>query len=232
MPLRCPKCRADLPGSKSGNAKLSCIKCGAALRVEWQAGIFFPLVIAWQATETGLLWGVDDVRLRITGMLAVAVVFIPIIQSSCQVVSPAQEPGAADASPVAFFILQSNGDIGMYSSISEAESSMESPDIEAGEYVRAFDENGNVYSIGTLGTQRIGLSRRVLDIMPGILKPTGEEAKAELRELLRSRLPESNGVNASLESLVAAAGAYLAESSKRKWFGKNFFLPPPRASSK
>jgi hypothetical protein len=52
---------------------------------------------------------------------------------------------------------------------SEAEGAMESPDIESGEYLRAFDELGHVFSIGTLGTEG---DRFVIYPMPGILKST------------------------------------------------------------
>lgn len=95
----------------------------------------------------------------------------------------------SQAEPKVIFVLERNGDLSAYSSVTEAEQAMESPDIESGEYVRAFDENGNVFSIGTVGTVRLDVG---IIPKPGILTPTNENAAAELYDLLWIRLQEKS----------------------------------------
>jgi len=65
------------------------------------------------------------------------------------------------------FVLEKNGDLNIYSSILKQRELWNL--IESGEYLRAFDELGHVFSIGTLGTEG---DRFVIYPMPGILKST------------------------------------------------------------
>ena len=101
------------------------------------------------------------------------------------------------------FIISKNGDVDLYKSVDEAERSMESPDIESGEYKGAFDELGNVFDIGTAGTRK-----KLFGLIPsaGILKPTGKNAASELHEILsRKYMNKLAGESPTLQELVKIA---------------------------
>jgi hypothetical protein len=99
--------------------------------------------------------------------------------------------------------VERNGDIRIYDSTEEAGSALESPDIESGEYVAAYDEMGNVFSIESAsGGHASGL---VLDIKPGLLKPTGKNAAEDLRmALVRRFMPQGRATTNSLRDLISA----------------------------
>lgn len=122
------------------------------------------------------------------------------------------------------FLVERNGDISLYNTAAEAESSMESPDIEMGEYSKAFDQDGNVLSItteGTIHTDRVSLIPRA-----GILTLTGENASSELYALLRQWWPSERADNPTLQELVTYAIETLAEANRGRWFTTHT-LPVP-----
>jgi hypothetical protein len=92
-----------------------------------------------------------------------------------------------------FFLVCADGDILVFRSLDEAESYMESPDVEAGEYVAGFDRTGTRLTIAVVEPTKHG---RVLGIIPTlqltrVLLREGSEPGAaadELRSLLASRL--------------------------------------------
>lgn len=97
------------------------------------------------------------------------------------------------------FVLQRNGDLSVHLTIDEAASSMEAPDIENGEYVRCFDDQGNLFSISGPSSQKAW--------GPGVLTPTAEKADRELHKLLLDRLSGDIHEGASLQELVEVAVA-------------------------
>jgi hypothetical protein len=92
-----------------------------------------------------------------------------------------------------FFLVCADGDILVFHSLNEAESYMESPDVEAGEYVAGFDGIGTKLTIAVAEPTK---HFRVLGIIPmlqltRVLLREGSEPGAaadELRSLLASRL--------------------------------------------
>ncbi|TAL29443.1 MAG: hypothetical protein EPN97_13375 [Alphaproteobacteria bacterium] len=103
------------------------------------------------------------------------------------------------------FVLQKNGDIGVYQSPEEAGGDLESPDILDGEYIRAFDEEGNVYSIEVPPGTRREDERGGIEVKPGILRPTGEMARSDFFAALKRRFDIEPGGNPSLETLISRA---------------------------
>ena len=123
------------------------------------------------------------------------------------------------------FLLEKNGDLSIYETVEEAESSMESPDIEAGEYARAFDADGNIYAISTEGT--IHESRWTLIPAPGILTLTNKNAALELHSLLKPWWPSAHPDNPTLQDLVACAIETLTEYNSHRKFPQSM-LPSPQ----
>jgi hypothetical protein len=119
---------------------------------------------------------------------------------------------------MSIFILEKNGDCSVYKSISEAQSAIESPDINSGEYIKAFDDAGNVYSIELRGDS--ALESEVVSPRAGILKLTNSSAAEELFNILWSRLhPSRPREDTNLRFLVDAA---LTHSEVHK----SRYLPP------
>lgn len=104
------------------------------------------------------------------------------------------------------FLVLKNSDIYAFRSIRDAEQWMESPDILEGEYIGAFDEQGNVFSIETLANRPSKTVYGSVTIYPGILKATGVKDASRLYEALHLRFAGgSTGGKESLEELVSRA---------------------------
>lgn len=91
-------------------------------------------------------------------------------------------------------VVCANGDINAYGSVDDAESDLESPDVESGEYVAAFDARGTRLAITvptpTRVTRFLGITS--YELTPVILVPDSDEGngEAELRKLLVAQFPE------------------------------------------
>lgn len=107
------------------------------------------------------------------------------------------------------FILERNGDLSAYATAGEACASMESVDVEDGEY-RAFDAEGRVLRIEPEAPTRRGrwsLTLSPLSLVPGEEQPSGQE---QLRAALMRALPDP----------PATALAALVEHARRTLVGK------------
>jgi hypothetical protein len=106
------------------------------------------------------------------------------------------------------FIACSDGDILAFASVAEAESALESPDVESGEFTGAFDADGTRLGIEVLEptkTRRI-LGFTILTLSPVKIRPiSAPKADANsLRRLLAARLGEESATS-DLNDLVERA---------------------------
>ena len=102
------------------------------------------------------------------------------------------------------FLVERNGDVSIHASPEAAGGSIESPEIVDGEYLRAYDEMGNVFSISVPP----GSEKDPMNISLGILTPTSEKDPAGLYEVLRRRFAdEHSGAPLSLDELILQAMA-------------------------
>jgi hypothetical protein len=92
------------------------------------------------------------------------------------------------------FVVCANGDILAFDSVDAAQRALESPDVESGEYVGAFDAAGTQLRIHleepTRRTRFLGVAS--LQLTPVTIEPFGEPGAGshELRRLLVERLGE------------------------------------------
>jgi hypothetical protein len=106
------------------------------------------------------------------------------------------------------FIFCRDGTLLVFASIEEAEASLESPDVESGEYDSGFDANGTRLAIEvtepTRQTRFLGVTSLTLTpVKPRAISDHGA-ASGELRKLLASRLQDSSSDLATLVQRVAA----------------------------
>lgn len=103
------------------------------------------------------------------------------------------------------FVLCSDGELLVFPSLTIAESALESPDVESGEYADAFDSSGMrlllTVPVPTRRGRLLGLT--TLELTPVVIRPSDVDASARLRELLCERLEDTEA--AALETLTARA---------------------------
>jgi hypothetical protein len=97
------------------------------------------------------------------------------------------------------FIVCRNGDLGTFTSVSDAEAAVESPDVESGEYVGAFDATGTRLAIEVTKPARSGSRLLVLGVSTPTLTPVRIRAASEpnagadeLKSLLVSKLADAS----------------------------------------
>jgi hypothetical protein len=109
------------------------------------------------------------------------------------------------------FIVCSNGDICAFRSPRAAESALESPDVESGEYTSGFDSIGTRLTIGVTEPTRTRrfLGMTTLRLTPVTIEPTGEPGAGaeQLRALLASELGDASADLASLVERAARTAA-------------------------
>jgi hypothetical protein len=111
------------------------------------------------------------------------------------------------------FLFERNGDVSVHATVPDAENYMESPDILNGEYLEAFDEQGNIFSVSApAGGGGSGLS---VSIAPGILRPSGEKSPARLYAALQKHFGNDMQASPSLEELIARAIKFSDEECGR-----------------
>jgi hypothetical protein len=124
------------------------------------------------------------------------------------------------------FILCRNGDVGTFTSVSDAEDAVESPDVESGEYVGGFDATGTRLAIEVTNPDRRGsrLLFSMRSLMPVRIRPVSEPNAGadELKSLLASKLADASpdrGLPVLVQRALAAAeqGRAVAVKRFRKW---------------
>ncbi len=103
------------------------------------------------------------------------------------------------------FVFSQNGDMDWHASVEDAESSVESPDVESGEYVAAFDSCGLrlAFEVSEPTKRRRIWFLTVVTPTPVLLKPleTVPSGRHDLERRLREKLHIRDEV--SLEDMIA-----------------------------
>ncbi len=102
-----------------------------------------------------------------------------------------------------YFVLCRNDDLLIFRTKDAAETYMESPDIEQGEYVAAFDGSGEKYAIESPRSREgrfFGL--RTVEPHHGVLNPIGVSDPDQLKHLILKFLKQSIESDKSLADLT------------------------------